>query len=783
MMAASPYKGLQPYGRKDQGNFFGREAEKELLIGRILAHKLTLLYAATGAGKSSLLAAAVMPELEDLSGEDLDVVYHRSWLGHPVEGIASSIQQTLHRRKKIAEADLSSLDGDTLPTLLRQCEPYASEPLVLVLDQFEELFRYHADEPYFPNLIRQLAQVMTDPSLPVVVVLSMREDFLAELSVFREDVPDLFANYYRLQKLTPQQVREAIVRPVTRGEFGFDYEASLLERLSRDLSARENAPLDVQRPESRPDHWPSIEGPQLQIVCNVLWEQEKSNPDKVIRLDTYERLGGAEKIVRDRVEGLMRGWTPAERRLASRAFAFLVTENGAKMAYPENVLAQILKVKFEKLQPVLHKLNEARILRDEQRPDGLWYELYHDVIARIIWSWNEAFRDRRRRTLRNVIGGLAAGLLLAAGTSGYQLYWQSAQRADILGNRGKLHIENTVGAALELSCIWDYEKNEACSREPLSVETNTLSLSGPADYMLTARKDSWKQQYPVYIEGFRREVRLRVEPPPGPPPDDMAYIPAGVFRMGDKDENDGIGGGDEEPAHDVYVSGFYIDKYEVTNAAYQQCVAVGDCKAPHYGDGSCYRVVEEDNQWRGQRGQVDKHYQEENKPVVCVDWQQAKTYCEAEGKQLPTEAEWEKAAAGPEGYKWSFGNQFDGTKANFCDENCRFDWRDGKVDDSHSFTAPVGTYPKNGYGLFDMSGNVWEWVEDVYDETFYGSEAAKRPDPVRKPEDANSNDVRRVVRGGAWDFVAEGLRAASRLRGAPEDRVDSLGFRCARSPR
>ncbi|WP_089945275.1 nSTAND1 domain-containing NTPase [Candidatus Entotheonella palauensis] len=563
MTAASPYKGLQPYGREDQENFFGREVEKDILIGRILSHQLTLLYAATGAGKSSLLAAAVIPELEDLGGEDLDAVYHRSWLGNPTEAIRESIRQTLHRRKKIAEADLPSLDGDTLTELLRQCEPYASEPLVLILDQFEELFRYHADQPYFPDVIAQLAQVMTDPSLPVAVVLSMREDFLAELSVFREDVPDLFANYYRLQKLTPAQAREAIVRPVARGAFGFAYEEALLDRLSRDLSGQEAVRPDVERPGRRPGTRPSIEGPQLQIVCNALWEQEHTNPDKIIRLATYERLGGAETIVHGYVEGIMRGWPRGERSLASRAFAFLVTENGAKMAYPENVLAQILNVKPHKLQPVLRKLNAARILRDEQRPDGLWYELYHDVIARIIRGWNEAFRERRQRLVKRGIVTLTAGFLLAAGLGLYQFYLQSKQQANISGNIGQLRMENAARATLEITCIRSYGESKPCPEEksrlerPGTEDTHIIRLAGPRDYMLTVRKDDWVQRYPVYIEGFQDVVTLRVEPPPGSVPDGMAYIPAGIFRMGDKDDKDGMGSGDEQPDHNVYVRGAF----------------------------------------------------------------------------------------------------------------------------------------------------------------------------------------------------------------------------------
>ncbi|ETW92226.1 MAG: hypothetical protein ETSY2_54060, partial [Candidatus Entotheonella gemina] len=228
-----------------------------------------------------------------------------------------------------------------------------------------------------------------------------------------------------------------------------------------------------------------------------------------------------------------------------------------------------------------------------------------------------------------------------------------------------------------------------------------------------------------------------------------------------------------------YVSGFFIDRHEVTNKAYQQCVTDGLCKTkPHCDDGSCFRLVKQDQSWEWQPGKVDRHYQEPEKPVVCVDWQQAKTYCEAQGKRLPTEAEWEKAAAGPEGYKWSFGNEFDGSKTNFCDVSCLLNWRDTKVNDGHPFTASVGTYSPNGYGLYDMSGNVWEWVEDRYDEKFYGTKEATQRDPVN----ISAGD-RRVVRGGSWYDGAENLRAANRYRFAPEDRFGDLGFRGVRPPR
>ncbi len=251
----NPYKGLMPYDRGDQGNFFGRDHEKELLVSQILTHKLTLLYAATGVGKSSLLSAAIIPELEDLNKENLDVVYHRTWIDHPIRTMRDAVKRTLCDRHKITEDELHPFDDGSLPEFFDRCADYSSDPLVLILDQFEEFFRYHSKRPAFFSFIDQLAEVMTDPKLPVAVVLSMREDFLAELSIFRGQVPELFSNYYRLRKLSWHQAREAIVKPVEQEAFGFQYEEELLDVLLRDLA--------------RQDH---VEGPRPNKASNALAE-------------------------------------------------------------------------------------------------------------------------------------------------------------------------------------------------------------------------------------------------------------------------------------------------------------------------------------------------------------------------------------------------------------------------------------------------------------------------------------------------------------------------------
>jgi formylglycine-generating enzyme required for sulfatase activity len=251
------------------------------------------------------------------------------------------------------------------------------------------------------------------------------------------------------------------------------------------------------------------------------------------------------------------------------------------------------------------------------------------------------------------------------------------------------------------------------------------------------------------------QVAVQVEPLPTQIPPGKVYIPGGVFRMGDKDARDVKGLLNERPPHDVELTSFYMDAREVTNAQYQQCVQAGACTQPHYADDACYDPMGR---------QIGAAFQNAAQPVVCVDWQQAKSFCEYADQRLPTEAEWEKAAAGPEGYMWSFGNAFDATQAN-------------TAENSQGIPVPVGSYPANGYGLYDMSGNVSEWVEDQYDEAFYAKPEASRPNPVHHGSGAGT----RVQRGGAWWHGIEGVRTTRRHWESPDEVSTLVGFRCAKS--
>jgi formylglycine-generating enzyme required for sulfatase activity len=167
-------------------------------------------------------------------------------------------------------------------------------------------------------------------------------------------------------------------------------------------------------------------------------------------------------------------------------------------------------------------------------------------------------------------------------------------------------------------------------------------------------------------------------------------------------------------------------------------------------------------------------------PVVQVNWFDASAFCEWRGLDLPTEAQWEKAARGIDGRTFPWGDAFDATKANFCDASCPLEDRVHSTEsDGYPRTSPVDAFAAGAspYGALNMAGNVWEWTRDWYDHEYY--EYASDVDPLG-PAHAASRDGRKVVHGGSWTSESEKLRAASRSFDDPREwRAFGVGFRCA----
>ena len=232
----------------------------------------------------------------------------------------------------------------------------------------------------------------------------------------------------------------------------------------------------------------------------------------------------------------------------------------------------------------------------------------------------------------------------------------------------------------------------------------------------------------------------------------MVYAPAGEFEMGSTKGDD-----DEQPVHTVALDGFWIDRTEVTHAQYERCVAAGACTPRRFSGFD----------------PLDAH---DDHPAIYVTWYQAEAYCRWAGGRLPTEAEWEYAARGPESRAFPWGDEFDGTRLNYCDANCERDWADQTADDGYAETAPVGSFPAGASwcGALDMAGNVWEWVADWYADDYYARSPSRNP---TGPPSGRS----RVLRGGSWGFDPFYVRSANRDDFlVPSNTYGHVGFRCAR---
>jgi formylglycine-generating enzyme required for sulfatase activity len=240
---------------------------------------------------------------------------------------------------------------------------------------------------------------------------------------------------------------------------------------------------------------------------------------------------------------------------------------------------------------------------------------------------------------------------------------------------------------------------------------------------------------------------------------------------------------DERPQHTVTLAAFYIDAYEVTNARFQQFVqATGYRTDAERDNGGAFYVNGQwepanGGNWRTPQGPGSHLEGLDNHPVVYVTWYDAEAYCQWADKRLPTEAEWEKAARGIDGRVYPWGNTLVGTEVNFCDRRCSHYGRDNTVDDGVRYSAPVGHYSagQSPYGVYDMAGNVWEWVADGYSTTYY------QQSPVENPPGPLENN-RVVFRGGSWLSGPVSLRTANRTGEPPTFRDAEIGFRCAKTP-
>ncbi len=373
---ANPFKGLVPYRPADKGKLFGRDRDLHLVQDRIFSDKTTLLFAASGVGKTSFLQAALIPALEKRTYK---VILHREWAGgDPLEVVKKAACDVL-------EVNASGL---SLAEFFRDHRP---SRCILILDQFEEVFQNHAWKPEFESFLDELSDVVNDRDLQVRLVLSMREDFLGELSVFDNRVPDLFANYYRLKNPTHEGAKDII-----------DLTAKLSE-VSVSDKGRGILVNDLRRQKRRgKEHlMPQVVPPSMQLVCRQLWNDQFSGNGKGEFLRNYEEKQ-AQKILDSYCRDTLQRLTEPQKDIVAQALDFLITRHGAKMAYDAQTLAGHMGVDLNALHEALNELakDEARILRDFKHEGAQWYELYHDMYSPALSAWRGEYQaklDAKRR--------------------------------------------------------------------------------------------------------------------------------------------------------------------------------------------------------------------------------------------------------------------------------------------------------------------------------------------------------------------------------------------------
>ena len=260
---------------------------------------------------------------------------------------------------------------------------------------------------------------------------------------------------------------------------------------------------------------------------------------------------------------------------------------------------------------------------------------------------------------------------------------------------------------------------------------------------------------------------------------EMVWVPAGEFQMGSDDsgvdtalelcETYGVPCvrqylDKEQPAHKVALDSFWLDRTEVTNAQYRQCLEAGVCNPPRKRSSATRDSYFDDSSF-------------DDYPVIWSTLRDARIYCEFVGARLPTEAEWEYAARGPEGLLFPWGNEFDGTRLNYCDASCDLAWADETTDDGYADTAPVGNYPQGASwcGALDLAGNVREWTADLYDSEYYSESPAQNPTGPSTSPGGNQ-----VERGGSWNSNPFEVRGAWRAGDHANYKHNFMGIRCAK---
>jgi tetratricopeptide (TPR) repeat protein len=507
---ANPYVGPRPF--ETGQTLYGRERDIAALRYMLTSERIVLLHSPSGAGKSSLINAGLLPRLANRF--DIWGTARLNLLPPPATENGASWNRYVWSAIAALEKSESfpqAIHSTTLAEYAAQ-RPRERNPLIL-FDQFEEVLRLDpVDLPAKREFFEQLGEMLRDPSIWALFIL--REDYLAPLDPYRRLLPTQLQNRYRLDRLTREMAMQAIEKPVEATSR--KYAPGVAERLADDL-----AKVKIQQPDGsfREETGVHVEPLQLQVVCYDLWERLKPN-ERTILLDKLGDIGEALSNYYVRaVESAADGGEGAERRIREWFQSKLIAPDGVR-----NQVRHEAGASGGLDNPIVAKLVDSYIVRAEQRGGSLWYELSHDRLVEPISRNNEAWFDAhlgkaQQRALQWEREGRPNGLLLRGKDLAQALRWASAPDARLTPieaqflaacrslRRRELAAKALVAAvivalavAAVLGVLAGFERDRAEQNLDLARQAVDESLS------TAGRQQSRESADPPAMEAFRKEL-------------------------------------------------------------------------------------------------------------------------------------------------------------------------------------------------------------------------------------------------------------------------------------
>ena len=485
----NPFVGLVPLGERDAALLAGRDDEIRILTTNLRAARLTLVYGASGVGKSSLLGAGVVTTLRNLASEDLNnfgtpsfaVAVISSWAGDPFEELRNRIEEGIKESLEVTSIPPLPATTDLVETI-RTCNSTYGLEILLILDQFEEFFLYHEHETGPGTFTYQFPRAVNAGDVRARFLISLRDDYLFKLDRFQNALFTRFENRLQVEPLTVANAEQAIDKAktsynesplaITQVTIENELVKAVLEQVRSDNLTRENVragtvSLGLPDTASKAAY---VDAPYMQLVMSRLWEEEskrwqKENlPTNMLRKEALVRLGSAQAVVQQHLDKVMQSFSFRERKIASDCFYRLVTPGGSKYALTASELEEWTHHSRASIEAFLEKLADSkyRIVRrvDKKVMNGsqVAYEAHHDRLALAMLDWHnryEELKSTRKRRLRFL---LISGVVMIAIASLF-IYQYTTHRTEEAVN---------------------IEQQESVKRENLQL-TNSLEISAEAD--------------------------------------------------------------------------------------------------------------------------------------------------------------------------------------------------------------------------------------------------------------------------------------------------------------